>query len=121
MHLSTQTKEHYTIIAIQGRLDSITADDFQASLGMLIERGQTFLIVDCKSLEFLSSAGMRSILICAQAVKQRSGRLIFSGFSEQTVEVLEFSGIGKYLESYSQLEQAEQAMYTTRAPPASTF
>lgn len=111
MQLFTIAKEHYTIITITGRLDALTADNLQASLTTLFKSGSIFLIVDCNGLEFLSSAGMRAILICLGEAKKCSGRLVFSCFNTTVLEVLKLSGIEKYLESYPSLEEAERAMF----------
>jgi len=111
MQLSTHKKECYTIVTIKGRLDSLTADNLQASLTTLCNEGTLFLIIDCQALEFLSSAGMRAILICHREIEKLSGRMIFTGFSPQVLEVLELSGIGKYIESCQELEEAERIMF----------
>ena len=111
MQLSTYAKECYTIVTVKGRLDSMTADNLQASLTTLYNEGAIFLIIDCRELEFLSSAGMRAILICHREIEKLSGRLIFTGFSAQVLEVLDLSGIGKYIESCQELEEAERIIF----------
>lgn len=110
MDVLTISKNHYTIVVVKGRLDSLTADNLQACLSALFNEGIIFLIVDCTALEFLSSSGMRAILISLKELEKLGGRLLFASCRQPILEVLELSGIGKYLELFPSLTDAERAI-----------
>src|SRR5262249_43195763 len=110
MILSTVTKEHYVIVKLKGRVDVPAADDLYATLTTLYQSGSPFLIVDCEMVDFLSSAGMRQILVCVHEIRSLSGHIFFTGFNARVLEVLELSGIRKYIELYPSLEEAEKTM-----------
>ena len=116
MELNSVLKDYYAIVTIKGRLDSLTADNFQTYISKLLSVGTVFIIVDGKELQFLSSAGLRAILICFKEIEKLSGRLIFTSLTAPIIEIIELSGLGKYIESFASLEKAEHAMHHIQRP-----
>jgi len=79
------------IIAPQGRLDSSTAPGFEKQL---MERlvDHSFLVLDFSAVDFLSSAGLRLLIMAAKRINQDEGRMILCGLSPPIHEILEISG-----------------------------
>ena len=83
------TKNNGTLtVAIDGRLDTITAPELEKLLG---ENGADIssLILDCEKLVYISSAGLR-VLLAAQKKMQGSMKLI--NVCELVMEVFEMTG-----------------------------
>ncbi|NCA88886.1 MAG: anti-sigma factor antagonist [Gammaproteobacteria bacterium] len=97
------------VIAPQGRLDSTTAPGFEKQL---MERLATcsHLVLDFASLDFLSSAGLRLLLMAAKQIGKDDGRLILCQVSPPIREVLEISGFLGLLEVVDTRAQALEAM-----------
>jgi len=85
------------ILAPQGRLDSTTAPAFERELRERLSR-QSHLILDFSALDFISSAGLRVLLLAAKQIGQQEGRFILCGVSPPIREVLEISGFLGVLE-----------------------
>ena len=84
-----------TILQIAGRLDTITAPSLDKTIHE--EIGDTRnLILDLKSLEYISSAGLR-VLLGAQKKMQKIGSMKLIGVSEAVMEVLEMTGFADIL------------------------
>ena len=88
----TETKQgEVTIIALAGRLDSSTSPQFeQYILPRIADKMR--LIVDFSALDYISSAGLRVLLLAAKKVKQAGGRLALCALKEHIREVFEISG-----------------------------
>jgi anti-anti-sigma factor len=98
LELSVTEAQGVRIHAIQGRLDSATAGDLEKSLQGLYAEPGTRAIVDLTKLDYISSAGLRVMLMLAKRAKQSQGRLVLCGLSPQVREVFEISGFTKILE-----------------------
>ena len=81
-------------VALEGRLDTLTAPDLEKELTPL--DGVTDLLIDCKDLEYISSAGLRVLLVAHKAMAQREG-LALTNVNEMVGEVLEVTGFASVL------------------------
>ena len=93
MEIKKNTAE--TIIQIAGRLDTITAPSLDKIINE--EIGDTKnLILDIKSLEYISSAGLR-VLLGAQKKMQKIGSMKVVNVCEEVMEVFEMTGFADIL------------------------
>ena len=84
-----------TTIRIAGRLDTITAPTLDKTINE--EIGDTKnLILDMKSLEYISSAGLR-VLLGAQKKMQKIGSMKVVNVCETVMEVFEMTGFADIL------------------------
>ena len=79
-------------IAIEGRLDTTTAPEFDSFIKGLED--VSALNVNCKKLVYLSSAGLRVLLV---AHKKMNGKMKLSNVGELVMEVLELTGFADIL------------------------
>lgn len=85
-----KTEEGSTLnISLSGRLDTTTAPQLEAALQSL--EGVAELDLDFAALEYLSSAGLR-VLLAAQKVMNRQGRMVVRHVNETIMEVFEVTG-----------------------------
>lgn len=77
-------------LALEGRLDTTTAPQLEAELKASLE-GITELDLDFEKLEYLSSAGLR-VLLAAQKVMNRQGKMVIRHVNETIQEVFEVTG-----------------------------
>ena len=78
--------------ALQGWLDTQTAPEFGAAIDELPEKVKS-LTVDCKGLEYISSAGVRQIV----AAHKKMDSLTLTNVSAEILEVFKLTGIDKRL------------------------
>ena len=76
-------------LSVEGRLDTITAPDLEKEIQSLSEAAS--LEIDFANLEYISSAGLR-VLLAAQKVMNRQGKMIITGTSETVMEIFEVTG-----------------------------
>lgn len=78
------------MIALSGRLDTTTAPQLEAELKTALTNVQT-LAFDMKELEYISSAGLR-VLLAAQKVMNKQGKMVIHNANETVLEVFEVTG-----------------------------
>ena len=80
-------------VALDGRLDTITAPEFESFLNANYD-GIKSLNIDCEKLEYVSSAGLR-VLLAAQ--KKTKGQMKLTNVCELVMEVFEMTGFADIL------------------------
>jgi anti-anti-sigma factor len=86
-----------TVLVPQARVDSNTAGDFEKTLVGVLNSGRTKLLIDFEDLDYISSAGLRVVLIGAKTCKAKGGKLILTGMKKHIREVFDVSGFTKIL------------------------
>ena len=95
MTIEIQKNSAETILQIAGRLDTITAPSLDKTIHE--EIGDTKnLVLDLKSLEYISSAGLR-VLLGAQKKMQKIGSMKVINVCEEVMEVFEMTGFADIL------------------------
>jgi anti-anti-sigma factor len=103
----TEAKEGaFLVLVVAGRLDANTAGEFEEECKRRIAAGEKRLVVDLAGLEYISSAGLRSILAVAKLLKPLGGDLAFCGISGIVAEVFAMSGFAKLLPVFATRAEA---------------
>ena len=84
-----------TTIELVGRLDTTTAPALDKTINNDME-GTKNLVLDFKSLEYISSAGLR-VLLGAQKKMQKIGSMKVINVCEEVMEVFEMTGFADIL------------------------
>jgi len=93
-------------ISVKGRMDAVSAPDFESKLGYWMDNGEINFIVDLSELDYISSAGLRSILMIAKKLKARDGKILLSALQDTVKEVFEISGFSSIIPIYDSVESA---------------
>ena len=88
MNIDFNVKDGELTVALEGRLDTVTAPELESFLASKYE-GITSLSFNCEKLVYISSAGLRILLT---AHKRMKGAMKLTNLSELVMEVLEMTG-----------------------------
>ena len=77
------------VVAPKGRLDSVTASEFEAAVDGILKDKVKVIILDIGSVDFLSSAGIRVIFKLQKGVLQKKGAVVISKPQPQVAKVIE--------------------------------
>ena len=91
MQITEQTRGGALVILASGRLDSNTAGTLEAVLPARIQANDK-VIVSLTDVPYVSSAGLRVLLIGAKAARAGGKKLALVGLSESVAEVFDISG-----------------------------
>lgn len=97
MEITQQEIDNCLVLRPNGRIDSQSAPDFQSQVIGLIEGGQTRVVLDFSQIEYISSAGLRVVLMAAKRCKAGAGGFAMFALADHIKEVFEISGFLKIL------------------------
>ena len=87
----TKTQEGSKLtVALEGRLDTLTAPQLEGELRTAVS-GISELDFDLSALEYVSSAGLR-VLLSAQKVMNKQGDMIIRNVKPEIMEIFEVTG-----------------------------
>ena len=82
-------------IAVEGRLDTMTAPELEAELKKSLDNAES-LVLDFSKLDYISSAGLR-VLLSAHKVMMNTGGMKIKGVNEIVQEVFDVTGFADIL------------------------
>ncbi len=83
-------------LVIEGRLDTTTAPQLQEVLIPTLDESKD-VTLDFKGLAYVSSAGLRVLLMGQKQAKKTGGAMKLQNVSEEVMEVLEMTGFADML------------------------
>ncbi len=106
MNITTTEVEGVTIAEFEGNLDTNTAPDAEERLGELLEKGVTKILVDFTTLNYISSAGLRVLLVTTKRLGGTGGSMRLCGLNETVDEVFEISGFSTIFSVFGTRDEA---------------
>lgn len=106
LNVTEQTMQNKLVVFCEGRIDSTNANIFENKIVEIIDKGNNTLIIDFSKIAFVSSAGLRVLLIAAKKVKPYGGSVILSGLSNEVQEVFDISGFSSIFTIYKTVDEA---------------
>ena len=97
MELTVGEAGAVTIVRIEGNLDTQTSPEAEAQLTRLIEAGARKIVVNFERLAYISSSGLRILLVAAKQLRESGGELRVCGLSDLVREVFDISGFDSIL------------------------
>ena len=92
-----QTRENEKLILeLDGRLDAAASPGFQEALLPAFEEYKN-VELDFTKLAYVSSAGLRILLIARKTATAKNATLVITGVSEDVMEVLDMTGFSDIL------------------------
>jgi anti-sigma B factor antagonist len=98
------------VLNVKGRLDSASSGRFEGKLVGLITGGERAIILDCQGLDYLSSAGLRALLVAAKKMKAEDGKLVVASLKDELREVFEISGFSTVFPVFGSAAEAEASL-----------
>lgn len=92
MEIRQEKKGQVLVVGPVGHLDTRTSHDFEKKIVELLGSGERRFIIDLAQLEYVSSAGLRVLLLLAKKLDAMEGELVVSGMNAQVREVFDVAG-----------------------------
>lgn len=91
MEVKVEKNDNFNLMQVSGRLDSTTAPEFEKHLLPMLESGKENL-VDFKELSYISSSGLRVLLVAAKQMSDSNDKLSLIAMQDHIKEVFDISG-----------------------------
>jgi anti-sigma B factor antagonist len=92
MKTEVKHEENITTVAVSGSVDALTAPDLARAIVDEIAEGNVYLVIDLTSVEFMSSAGLRTLLGALKESRSQGGDLRIASTNPGIDKVLKMSG-----------------------------
>jgi len=109
MEVTEQRDGQTLILAISGRVDAVTAKPFETAVMTPVQGDATPLVLDLDRLKYISSAGLRVILLAAKQQKQKNTKFALCNLRDEVRDVFEISGFAKILDIHPTRDAAVAA------------
>jgi len=90
LNISKRTDGKKLTITVEGRLDTTSAPQLEEIVRSQIGDSET-LVFDFEKLDYISSAGLR-VLLAAQKIMNKQGKMVVKNVSEEVKEIFEVTG-----------------------------
>ena len=106
--LTVPSVEHANAVVLcpTGRVDGTNVTILQAAVRERIEAGQPNIVFDLIDLNYISSAGLRVLLMAARDLQGQGGKAAFCNLSPQIRQVFEITGFDKILAVHGERDDA---------------
>ena len=110
MGIKTERTGATLVATAEERVDGANAREFQNDLEQAIEESDRTVILDLKQLFYISSAGLRAILLTAKGLQRQHAKLAVCSLSDPVREIFEISGFDKIIPVHPTLGEAITAL-----------
>jgi anti-anti-sigma factor len=94
------------VVSVEGRMDAVSAPEFDKRCEDWISAGVTVFILNFGGLEYISSAGLRSLLVLGKKLTAKKGRIVIAALKDVVKEVFTISGFGSIFTVVDSVEAA---------------
>jgi anti-sigma B factor antagonist len=94
MNVADKRYANAIVLQVSGRLDQETCEGFRPQLAGFVERAvreKSGLVLDFKGLEYVSSAGLRCLLVASRQMKAAKGRILVADMQPMVAEIFAIS------------------------------
>jgi anti-sigma B factor antagonist len=106
MEITEEKRGEVKIIGLRGRLDAITSADVEKRLLALVAQGDVRMALDLSGLSYISSLGLRVLMVIAKQVQTGGGRLALGALNDTVHEIFKIAGFTELFSVHQTLDEA---------------
>lgn len=110
MEITNESLSGVDVLRLSGSMDATTVDSFDAEWKKLLDAGSAKIIVELGGISYISSAGLRGILMLAKTAKAKRAKVAFCGLAGMAADMFKLSGFLSILSVYPTAEDAAAAL-----------
>ncbi|WP_129729248.1 STAS domain-containing protein [Parabacteroides goldsteinii] len=86
-----------TVISLSGQLDTLSSPDLEKEIMDILERDVKKVILDGTDLSYISSAGLRLLLILQKKMSQKGGTFVLRNIQSSIMDIFKITGFNSFL------------------------
>ena len=106
MQIFTNKEKDNLILEVKGRIDAVTSPKLEEECRNWIDQGEKALVMDLGGVDYISSAGLRIILMLARQLNAQGGEIRFCGLRGMVQEVFSISGFNSLFPVFPSVSEA---------------
>lgn len=115
MNIELEEVDGVTVATLFGELDSRTAPLVQEKL-LTLPKANGKALLDMSGVAYISSAGLRSLLMLYRQMAANDGRVALVGLAENIRDVMSVTGFLEFFDDYATLEEGVAALQSEPNP-----
>jgi anti-anti-sigma factor len=97
MQITHEEKEGVVVVKVIGRLDADTAPAAEDTVKGLLRNGKERLLFDLGGMDYISSAGLRVILMTVKELRAKKGKVVLCGLNAYVKEIFDVSNFSSII------------------------
>jgi len=97
MEIRMERRDGALLAMPEGRIDSATAREFEGAMRAAIQEDDRAVIVNLSQLSYISSAGLRAVLVVAKGLWKRDAAFALCALSDTVLDIVRLSGFDKII------------------------
>ena len=110
MAVKSSRKDGTLIARTGGRIDGANAREFHVALEDAIDESDKNVVLDLADLTYISSAGLRVILMTAKTLQKQKAKFAICSLAPSIQEVFRISGFDRIIPIHDSLDDALTAL-----------
>ena|ERR1700731_2530093 len=94
------------VVTLRGKLNSTNAPNVEQEILERLDQGTRHMIIDLDKVDYMSSAGLRVMLVAEKRLRTAAGQLVVCGIGAAVREVLDISGFLSILKTAENRQSA---------------
>jgi anti-sigma B factor antagonist len=97
IHIKRLQEDGADVIALIGEIDASSSIELDLAIAKSVGEGFTRILVDCSSLEYISSAGLGVFMSYIEEFKDKNIKMVLFGMSDKVANTFEILGLHELL------------------------
>ena len=106
MDMTTERENGVLAASVGGRIDGTNSAEFEQAMRTAVQEEDRAVIVDLERLSYISSAGLRAVLLTAKFLSNQGAKFALCSLTGPIKEVFEMSGFDKIIRIHGSRDDA---------------
>jgi anti-sigma B factor antagonist len=94
------------VLNVSGKIDAVTSKQLESAIDELLKTEATMMLLDLREVEYVSSSGLRVLMVAKEKLRQRQGDLRLASLQPLVREVFEITGLKQLFSIYASQGEA---------------
>ncbi len=105
-HIDREARGAIQLIKLSGSLDMYSFPRLESQLSGMFEQGLIRVVLDCRNLDYIGSAGLGALIGFAKQAREKGGDVKLLNVPERIYKIIELLGFTKVLQVHETEEAA---------------
>ena len=111
VHIKRLQEEGADILAVVGEIDASSSIELDLAIAKSVGEGSTKILVDCSSLEYISSAGLGVFMSYIEEFRDKQISMVLFGMKEKVSNTFQILGLSDLLHISNNKQEAKKLLH----------
>ena len=106
MEIKEEMRGNVKVVALRGKLDANSSQYVESQLLAIMNQGEDRLVLDFTELTYMSSLGLRVLMMVAKNISKVNGKLALAGLNDHIYEIFKIARFTSIFSIYHSCDEA---------------